>query len=106
MIRWYALLPDAERLVSPISAAPYVFDAPAKLEAFAYCARVWPEKWLAPMSVCEYEAAAEMKSAAQRAKAYDDALLAYARTLPVPEEYDLDEQQMSLCRDGAFWAAA
>ena len=103
MIRWYALdAHNGEPRISPISRQPYVWEAPDKAAAQAHIDRCLPFAFLAPMSVCEYEALQELASAARRAKAYDDALLAFAKTLPIPTDPE-DDRQASLCGDVLFW---
>lgn len=105
MIRWY-VIHRGDPLTSPLSGAPYVFGASTKAEAEAYRERVFTDCPLIVRSVAEHEAMIELRDAAVRAKAYDDGLLAYGKTLPVPEEYEEDEHQMSLCRDPKLWGAA
>ena len=106
MASWYAIhLGTSEPMVSPISHQPFVFNACDKDEAERYVSRVFPYRLVEPMSVCEYEAMWSIERAAIRAKERDDALLAYAKTLPVPEEYD-EPDQMTLCSDAAMWSVA
>jgi len=102
-IRWYALTPTG--LPVYCHGEPVIFRADCKLDAIQLIVERWPGRFgLTAQSVCEFEAKREMDSAAKRAKAYDDALLAYAKTLPVPED-DEDEGQFSLCADPAMWRA-
>ena len=103
-IRWYALTPTG--LPVYFNGSPVIFHADCKLDAIRLIVERWPGRiGLKAMSVCEYEAVEEMTSAAKRAKAMDDRLLAYAKTLPVPEEYD-EADQFTLCGDSNFWRAA
>lgn len=102
-IRWYALTPTG--LPVYCHGETVIFHAPTKLEATALIVERWPGRLgLKAMSVCEYEAVQELESAARRAKARDDALLAYAKALPVPED-DREEGQFTLCADPAMWRA-
>jgi hypothetical protein len=103
-IRWYALTPTG--LPVYCHGEPVIFHAPCKLDAIQLIVERWPGRFgLKAMSVCEYEAVQEMTSAATRAKAHDDALLAMVKTWPVPEDEE-DEGQYSLCADVAMWRAA
>ena len=80
MIRWYAVGElSGDRLVSPLSGEPVIFDAPDKSAAMAHVAKCFPAHSLKPQSVVEWEALREMESAAKRFLDASDKQLAEMR---------------------------
>jgi hypothetical protein len=105
--RWYAIDPfNGERHISPLSGAPYIFDARVKADAIEHLALHLSHLNAVPMSVCEYAVVRDHRSAAVRAKAWDDLIMARAKTWPIPADPDEELGQLSLCADVEMWRAA
>lgn len=103
MIRWYAIdATTGDRLFSLLSGDPVIFGAPDKWEAQSHIDKCFPALGLKARSVVEFDALRELVSAATRAKAWDDFLMARAKTWPVPSDPD-DDEQGSLLDNVAFW---